>query len=183
MLELLKAFVLVFLLTVAYGVAHDQVTARVCVEYFTVAHWPLVDTDSPTVLGLYWGVYATWKFGLVLGVASAVLSQVGSWPTLSLTTLLRLLLGLILIMAAVSCFCGTLAYRLSSAGHLALESPMSQEIDAARHSVFLAARWAHRSAHVVGIVGASIISSGIWLVRKRRAEAIDSLTLDPNDTR
>ncbi|MDA0768100.1 MAG: hypothetical protein O3A92_14920, partial [Verrucomicrobia bacterium] len=42
-----------------YGIIHDQVTARICVEYFTIGHPRLIDSDSPGVLGLFWGVVAT----------------------------------------------------------------------------------------------------------------------------
>ena len=52
---------------VSYGIAHDQVTARVCVEYFTVGHPTMFDTDDPTRLGLGWGIIATWWVGLLLG--------------------------------------------------------------------------------------------------------------------
>jgi hypothetical protein len=31
-----------------YGIVHDQITARICVEYFTIGHPPVFDTDSPT---------------------------------------------------------------------------------------------------------------------------------------
>ena len=27
-----------------YGIVHDQVTARICVEYFTIGHAPVFDT-------------------------------------------------------------------------------------------------------------------------------------------
>ena len=37
---------------VAYGLVHDQVTVRLSLEYFTVLHPHVVDTDSPTVLAL-----------------------------------------------------------------------------------------------------------------------------------
>ena len=57
-----------------YGIAHDQVTARVCPEYFTegfhkdmVGKGPdgwlkktLLTTKSPTKLGLLWGTLETW---------------------------------------------------------------------------------------------------------------------------
>jgi hypothetical protein len=33
---------------VVYGIVHDQVTARVCVEYFTVGHPPVFQTNSDT---------------------------------------------------------------------------------------------------------------------------------------
>lgn len=32
---------------VRYGILHDQVTARICVEYFIIGHPPLFDTTSP----------------------------------------------------------------------------------------------------------------------------------------
>jgi hypothetical protein len=45
---------------VLYGIVHDQVTARICVEYFLVFHPPIFPTQSPTLLALGWGVIATW---------------------------------------------------------------------------------------------------------------------------
>ena len=37
---------------VCYGIAHDHVTARVCVEYFTVGHPPVTGPESRvTMLG------------------------------------------------------------------------------------------------------------------------------------
>ena len=36
---------------VTYGVVHDQITARICVEYFTIGHPQVFDTDDPTLLG------------------------------------------------------------------------------------------------------------------------------------
>ena len=41
-------------MAITYGILHDQVTARVCVEYFTIGHEPIFGTDSPTLLGLGW---------------------------------------------------------------------------------------------------------------------------------
>ncbi len=58
-MEELKIIILCLGAAVGYGIAHDQVTARVCVEYFTVGHPPVFQTDSPMLLGLGWGVLAT----------------------------------------------------------------------------------------------------------------------------
>lgn len=33
---------------VRYGVVHDQATARVCLEYFTIGHPPIFRTESTT---------------------------------------------------------------------------------------------------------------------------------------
>jgi hypothetical protein len=38
--------------TVLYGIMHDQITARIRIEYFTVDHPGIFGTDSPTLLGL-----------------------------------------------------------------------------------------------------------------------------------
>jgi len=53
---------------IGYGIGHDQITARVCVEYFTIGHPPIFSTDSPRLLGLGWGIMATGWVGLVLGL-------------------------------------------------------------------------------------------------------------------
>ncbi|HEU4754510.1 MAG TPA: hypothetical protein VFU47_15485, partial [Armatimonadota bacterium] len=68
---------------------HDQVTVRVCVEYFTVAHPPLITTDSPTLLALAWGVVATWWVGLALGVMLGLAARLGGWPRLVARELIR----------------------------------------------------------------------------------------------
>jgi len=44
---------------VCFGVVHDQFTARLSLEYFTVAHDRLFLSDSPTLHAAAWGVLAT----------------------------------------------------------------------------------------------------------------------------
>jgi hypothetical protein len=64
-------------------ILHDQITARVCVEYFTVFHPPVFNTQSPTLLACGWGVIATWWVGLFLGLFLAVAARIGPRPKLS----------------------------------------------------------------------------------------------------
>ena len=40
-IESLKIVVLCIVAAIVYGILHDQVTARVCVEYFTIGHPPI----------------------------------------------------------------------------------------------------------------------------------------------
>jgi hypothetical protein len=49
-LESLKIILLCIEAAIVYGILHDQVTARVCVEYFTIGHPPIFHTDDPTLL-------------------------------------------------------------------------------------------------------------------------------------
>ena len=84
---------------VGYGIALDQLTARICVEYFTVGHPPIVGTDDPTLLAIGWGIIATWWVGVFLGVPLAVVARAGSWPRRSVGSLFRPVARLMLIMA------------------------------------------------------------------------------------
>ena len=59
----LKIILLCMASAVIYGICHDQVTTRVCVEYFTVGHAPIFHTESPTLLAFAWGTTATWWVG------------------------------------------------------------------------------------------------------------------------
>ena len=51
-MQAIRIILLATLAAIAYGVVHDQVTARICVEYFTIGHPPVFRTTSPTLLAL-----------------------------------------------------------------------------------------------------------------------------------
>ena len=53
-------------LSCCLGIAIDLVTANVAVEYFTVHHPHVVESDSPWVMALVWGIGASWWCGLIL---------------------------------------------------------------------------------------------------------------------
>ena len=91
---------------VLYGIVHDQITARVCLEYFTVAHPHLVDTRSTTVLALCWGVAATWWVGVLLGIPLAITCRAGSPPRVSAGELVRPVGILLIGMAGCALACG-----------------------------------------------------------------------------
>lgn len=55
----------------ALGIAVDLVTAHVAVEYFTVHHPKVVESQEPLVMALVWGVGASWWFGLGAGLVLA----------------------------------------------------------------------------------------------------------------
>jgi hypothetical protein len=92
----LKIGAITVLASVTYGILHDQGTARICVEYFTIGHARLIDSDSPTVWALYWGVIATWWVGLPLGIGLALAARAGRWAKLFVGDLLRAILNLML---------------------------------------------------------------------------------------
>ena len=113
MIEFAKIALVGLITAIGYGVAHDQVTARVCVEYFSIGHPPIFHTDSPTLLALGWGVLGTWRLGLVLGLATAVFARLGSRPPLSARRLLRPVAVLLLAVAASSLVFGVLGFLVA----------------------------------------------------------------------
>ncbi len=157
-MELVRIILICIVSAVAYGIVHDQVTARICVEYFTVGHPPIFDTDDPTLLGIVWGILATWWVGLFLGIALAVVARAGQRPKKSM----RSLIGPILVLMASSAFCalaaGAVGLALAKNGSIWLGEPLASRVPPAKHAAFLADLWAHLASYVAGLVG------GIYII-------------------
>jgi len=58
----------VIFLSCLLGIAVDMVTANIAVEYFTVHHPHVVESQSPWIMAFIWGIGASWWFGLIAGV-------------------------------------------------------------------------------------------------------------------
>src|SRR4051812_15227154 len=113
---------------VVYVVLHDQVTARICVEYFTIGHAPVFRTDDPTLLGLGWGVLATWWVGMMLGVPLAAVARFGRWPNRSAVSLIKPLVLLMLASAACAVVGGLVGAMLARAGVVGLVGPIASRV-------------------------------------------------------
>jgi len=153
---------------VVYGILHDQVTVRVCLEYFTVFHPPVFATVNPTLLGLGWGVIATWWVGLPLGVALAIAARFGSrQPKLTAANLVRpvaVTLGVVGLLAAVA---GAWGWWQASRGAVGPPEWVALRIPAAQHVRFVAAWFAHSASYLFGALGGLTLSVVTWRQRKR----------------
>ncbi len=105
-LEAAKIVLLCILASIVYGIVHDQVTARIYLPYFNV--WPphaeFFQHPDPTVVGLFWGIFATWWVGLILGVLLAWVSTSGEghcWGWRLLVKPLAILLLSLLTLAFI----------------------------------------------------------------------------------
>lgn len=152
---------------IIYGIAHDQVTARICIEYFTIGHPPLIPTTSPTLLGLAWGVVATWWVGLPLGLLLAVAARAGQRPKLTATELRRPLAILLAAMAAAAVAAGVVGGVLATRGDVWLVAPLDQLIPPNRQVRFLIDLWAHSASYAVGILGGVTLIVWTWRSRTR----------------
>ena len=156
-MEFLKIVGLGILAAVSYGIIHDQTTVRVCVEYFTIGHPPLIPSTSPTLLALAWGVVATWWVGLPLGFTLASAARLGHRPRLLAAQLTPLILRLLATMAAVALFAGIVGYILARRGDISLPGDWATIIPAPAQPRFLADAWAHSASYLSGIVGGLVL--------------------------
>jgi hypothetical protein len=156
---------------VVYGVLHDQVTARICVEYFTIGHPRYFDTESPTLLGLGWGIIATWWVGLALGLELAIVARAGNRPPIGVRTLIRPVCRLLCRMALFAFLAGLLGYLMASLGRVSMPEGLAGRVPRDRHAAFLADGFAHAASYIVGFFG------GVGMILRTRKARVVLATL------
>lgn len=166
-MEIIRIVLLAIGAAIAYGIAHDQITARICVEYFTIGHPPVIPSASPTILALGWGIIATWWVGLPLGCALAIAARGGDRPKLTAAALRRPVVVLLIVMAVSATLSGIVGGVLASRGLVWLNPPMSALVPQSRQVPFLIDLWAHSASYVSGIVGGIALSVWTWRARAR----------------
>jgi len=111
-----RIFLGTILLSIAYGILHDMVTAHVAVQYFTEYHPHLVDSKSPIVMALLWGVVATWWFGAMAGLVIGIADVVGKSPIVPAHAVLKLAGKALLVVLALAML--VLVFSLALKDHM-----------------------------------------------------------------
>lgn len=152
---------------VVYGILQDQVTAHVCVEYFTIGHIDYLNLKDPALIAFEWGVAATWWVGLPLGTLLAISARAGRRrPKLTTKDLLRPTLLLMVSTGALALVAGMTGYFAARSGAAHLLEPLATLVPKEKQVAFLADLWAHTAAYAVGCIGAIVVC--LWAWRKRR---------------
>ncbi|MGB6743087.1 MAG: hypothetical protein WBE38_05455, partial [Terracidiphilus sp.] len=151
---------------VVYGIVHDQITARICLEYFTVFHPPVFATQSPTLLAIGWGIIATWWAGAIIGTLLAISSRIGSRAKLTAHDLSPMVFRLLLVMAFCAMLFGTIGYFKGT-----MPAAFYNLIPVARHRRFLADWWAHNASYGSGFLGGIALCVIICYRRIRSASS------------
>jgi hypothetical protein len=164
---------------VLYGILHDHVTTRICVEYFTIAHPPILHrTGNPTLLAFGWGILATWWVGLRLGVPLLLVARLGPRPKLGAADLWRPIGVLLGGMAVCSIVAGVIGWQAGLDGQM---SPRwVKMIPAEKHVAFTAVAWAHTAAYQACFLGGLALWMWTWVKRWQlaRRNAAKELTGD-----
>jgi hypothetical protein len=160
---------------IAYGLVHDQVTAHLCVEYFSIAHPPVFGTNSPFLLALGWGILATWWVGLPLGVGLALAARIGPSPRLGLQDLQPPIFWLMAATAIAAIVSGCIGAWLVARGRADIPGGWSAVIPHARWVAFSADAWAHLASYGFGIIGGLfLVGQTIW--RRFHQQAVAAKT-------
>lgn len=161
----IKIICLCLVLAIVYGIIHDQITIRVCLEYFTVAH-PLVENlDAPWKIALYWGIVATWWMGIISGTVLAFAANFGKRQIYPFGSLVVPCFKLIIVMFGCATVGGAVGYILCYNDIITLPSWLSNSIDPSQHARFMAAAFAHSTSYLVGIVGSIFLAWRTWRAR------------------
>jgi hypothetical protein len=153
MIESLKIVLVCVIAAVLYGVVHDQITVRICLEYFTVFHPRVFVTQSPTLLAVGWGIIATWWMGAFLGVLLAFAARAGSYPKLSAINLLKPIGKLLGLMAGSAVFAGLLGFVLARQDIVSPPPWVSLSLSQGAHARFMADWWTHNASYAVAFFG------------------------------
>lgn len=154
-------------LTMGYGVLHDQVTIRISPEYFTVAHPPLIATDSPTLLAAAWGVAATWWVGLPLGLILGLTATTGPRARTTVTTLAPSLVSALGLTAGFAALAGMLGLLAASSGLVHVVGPLARRLSPDAQVRFVAVLWTHLVSYGAGGVLALVVIVRTWRARAR----------------
>jgi hypothetical protein len=171
-MQALAIVALGILAAVCYGIVHDQITARVCVEYFTIGHPQVlaVLTDSPSVLGFVWGMIATWWVGLGMGIPLALAARVGARPKKSARDLVLPLFVLRAVAGTLALCAGIVGYFAAANDWVALYGPMGRRVPQHSHARFIADLFAHRMSYAAGGIGGIVLIVRAWRSRRKHLE-------------
>jgi hypothetical protein len=155
---------------ILYGVVHDQITARVCIEYFTVFHPRVISSDSPTLLGLAWGVIATWWAAAFLGTWLAVAARAGRKPALGASQLVGPVAKLLAVMAMSALLAGCAGYLLTRRG--IISAPAWMLLPPSRTAAFMADWWGHTASYASSFLGGIVLCIATYRRRSRLAGSV-----------
>jgi hypothetical protein len=151
-----------------YGMLQDQVSARLCPEYFTKLHPPVPGVTDPTLLGIAWGFLGAWWGGAALGYAAGIAATIGTRPPLQVRELVRPMLVLMTVVATVTAVTGVNVAVHAELFGVSMDSNSAELVPPERRRAALVVACYHFSAYATAILGSIVLTVWISLERKRR---------------
>ncbi len=162
--------ILGFIAIVGYAILQDQVSARLCPEYFTVLHRPIPGVTDPTLLGVCWGFLGGWWGGVLLGYAAGLLATVGPRPKLEPRELVVPLGLLVAAVAAATAITGYSVWRHTEMFGVYLDPGTAELVPAKRHRELLTVACYHFVAYASAVIGGVVLCAWVWVKRRKREQ-------------
>jgi len=187
--EFFKIIGLSVLVAVTYGIIHDQITARMSPKYFTswaVPHHKEVSNalglspgTSPTIVGLVYGIIATWFVGAILGTTAASCARVGDkLPKLVAKDLIKPMLAHLIFTGVCAFLAGNCAVateeELKHEFHEGLNYKSHNELPYIVYYTpmtlqelkdFKRVSYAHSTSYLTGVLNEIVLMA--WIIKKR----------------
>ena len=170
-MQFLRIVLLCICASCLYGIIHDQITARICIEYFTIAHPRIIESESPTLLAFAWGIRATAWMGGILGILIAIAARAGGTHQLIARQLLRPIAVLLAAMATSAISFGLIGRTLANNKTIWVDGRFAQEIPPEQHINFLTDAWAHSASYGAATLGGILLIAYIIIRRIRSSRA------------
>lgn len=157
-----------FLAITGYAMLQDQVSARLCPEYFTVLHPPIPNLTDPTLLGISWGFIGGWWGGIVLGYVAGLVATLGPRPKLQPREIVRPLLVLVSALAVLTALSGFTVWHHANLLGVSLDAGMNGLVPPERHRAVLVVACYHFTAYATATLGGFVLCGWVWAERRRR---------------
>ncbi len=164
-MEIAKLVLLCIVSLCGYGGVLGAVSAALCPEAFTLGrppsfeHWPVL------ALGGMWGAFDMLVPAAIAGVALGLAANVGPHPALKTSFFLRVIPGMLGLMALVSAVGGIAGFLATRHGAHTITGPLKVTLPLEKHPLLAAVWWSSLGALLTLFASAMILSAWTW--RKR----------------
>lgn len=148
-----------------YAAVQDQVSARLCPEYFTHFHNPIPGLTDPTLTGITWGFLGSWWGGAMFGYFAGIAATVGKRPPLRVRQLILPMGVTVLAVAGVTALTGGAVALYANQLNVEVDRYMAGPVPAERRRELLVVCCYHLAAYVSAVV-ASVVCV-VWVARSR----------------
>jgi len=154
---------------IGYGIIYDQITIRICPEYFTVWHPRVSDSTNLTVIALIWGFIATWWMGLSLGLLLASFAVFGRQPLPSGRFILRTIGRILLWTAGVTLLTGLCAWIFRFEAYPYVMGYSLYQLGPEFRRRFGVDYWMHTTSYFGGLITCIVYCAFILIERDKLA--------------
>lgn len=155
---------------VGYAMLQDQVSARLCPEYFTVLHPPIPGLTDPTLLGVCWGFLGGWWGGVLIGYVAGLLATLGPRPKLAPRELVRPLAVLVGVITTATALTGVSVWVHAGMLGMTLDADMPRVVPVERHRVLFTVACYHFVGYASATVGGVTVCVWVSLERRKREQ-------------